>query len=93
MKKIIEKIPTLRFFQFFLNSNGAAALAGKCLLLLVIPYAYLFLCGFVFDAMLKWYFMTGFIFFSLVVLYVLAVGLIVWAIARFAKRAKAGAAK
>lgn len=89
MKKISEKIPTLWGFKFFLNSKGGAALIGKCLLLLVIPYAYLMFCGLVFDSLLKWYFMTGFIFVSLVVLFVLAVGLIVWAIARFAKGRRA----
>lgn len=77
--------PVLRFF---VNNSSVGKLIGKSLLLLVIPYAYLFLCGLIFDYLLKWYSMTTFIFFSLIALYVIAVALIVWAIVRFVKKKK-----
>lgn len=77
--------PVLRFF---VNSSSVGKLVGKSLLLLVIPYAYLFLCGFLFDYLLKWYFMTTFIFVSMVLLYVIALALIVWAVIRFVREKK-----
>lgn len=91
MKSILKKIPEIWGFRFFLNSKSGAAMLGKGLLLLVIPYAYLMACGLVFDYLLKWYFMTGFIFVSLIALYLLALCLIVWAVVRFAGRGKGGA--
>ena len=89
MKKMCGRLADLKGLRFFLNSSSVGALVGKCVLLLVIPYAYLFLCGALFDALLKWYFMTTFIFFSLIFLYVFAIILIIWAIVRYSRR-KAG---
>ena len=89
MKKTLDALAGVKGLKFFLNSKSLGALIGKCILLLLIPYAYLFLCGAVFDALLKWYFMTTFIFFSLIFLYVIAILLIVWAIVRYNRR-KAG---
>ena len=89
MKKALKTLAGVKGLRFFLNSKSLGALIGKCILLLLIPYAYLFLCGAVFDALLKWYFMTTFIFFSLIFLYVIAILLIVWAIVRYNRR-KAG---
>ena len=43
------------------------------------------LCGLVFDHFLKWYFMTGFIFISLIILFVIALTLSIWAVVRFLK--------
>ncbi len=70
-------VPALRFF---LNNKNVPQLIGKCLLLFIIPYAYLILCGLVFDMWLKWYFMTTFIFVSLLVLYAIAFCMIALAI-------------
>ena len=86
MKKMLNALAGVKGFRFFLNSKSVGALIGKCVLLLLIPYAYLFLCGAVFDALLKWYFMTTFIFFSLIFLYVIAILLVAWAIVRYSRR-------
>ncbi len=74
----------------FLEAKSIPGLLGRSVLLLVLPYAYLMLCGLVFDHLLKWYFMTGFIFWSLLALYALAVGLILWMTVRFVKNKKRG---
>ena len=74
MKKTIE---------FLLACKNVKVLIGKSILYLVIPYAYLFLCGILFDALLKWYFMTTFIFFSLIGLYIVAIVFIVLMCVRF----------
>lgn len=79
MKKIMD---------FLLECKNLKVLIGKSVLYLVIPYAYLFLCGFLFDALLKWYFMTTFIFFSLIALYIVAIVLIVMMCIRYFKKHK-----
>ena len=79
MKKIMD---------FLLECKNLKALIGKSVFYLVIPYAYLFLCGFLFDALLKWYFMTTFIFFSLIALYIVAIVLIVMMCIRYFKKHK-----
>lgn len=70
---------------FFLNSPSVGGLVLRCVILLLIPYAYLLLCGLVFDKWLKMYRMTPFIFYSLIVLYVIAIVVIILAIVRFAR--------
>lgn len=85
-KKKNESLAERKGFRFFLNSGSVGALVGKSVLLLLIPYAYLFLCGAIFDALLHWYFMTTFIFFSMIVLYLIAIAMIAWAIARYCRR-------
>ena len=75
-------------FRFFLRSKRLGGLIGKCVLMLVIPYAYLLLCGLVFDKLLHWYSMTTFIFFSLLALYLIAIILCVIAIRNFCRRKK-----
>ena len=79
MKKICD---------FLLICKNVKVLVLKSLLYLVIPYAYLFLCGFIFDMLLKWYFMTTFIFFSMIALYIVAILLIVLMITRFFREKK-----
>jgi hypothetical protein len=83
-----KKLPEIWGFRFFLNSKKIGALLVKILLLLIIPYAFLMLCGLVFDYWLRWYFMTNFIFVSLIVLYLIAFTLIVWAVARYINNSK-----
>ena len=70
---------------FFLNSPSVGGLVLRCVILLLIPYAYLLLCGLVFDKWLKLYRMTPFIFYSLIVLYVIAIVVIILAIVRFVR--------
>lgn len=79
MKKICD---------FLLICKNVKMLVLKSLLYLVIPYVYLFLCGFIFDMLLKWYFMTTFIFFSMIALYLVAIVLIVLMIVRFLREKK-----
>lgn len=74
--------------RFFTHSASVGQLVGKSILLLVIPYVYLILCGIIFDKLLKLYAMTTFIFFSFVGLYVIAAVMIVMAILRYVKANK-----
>jgi len=76
--------------NFLLECKNLKVLIGKSVLYLVIPYAYLFLCGILFDTLLKWYFMTTFIFFSLIALYIAAIVLIVLMCIRYYKTQKKG---
>ncbi len=73
-----------------LMPKTGGGLVLRTVLLLVIPYAYLMLCGLVFDMLLKWYFMTGFIFYSLITLYVIAIVLIVLMAVKFSKNRRKG---
>ncbi len=83
VKKIANKAGG--FVRFLLESTSPWSLLGKCALMLAIPYAYLILCGLLFDKLLKWYFMTTFIFVSLMALYLAAFVMIAVAIYRFVK--------
>ncbi len=83
-----KRLRDVRGFRFFLQNKTVGQLVGKSILLLVIPYAYLFLCGFIFDRLLRWYFMTTFIFVSLIVLYILAIAMIVGAVKVYKEQTK-----
>lgn len=83
-----KRLRDVRGFRFFLQNKTVGQLVGKSILLLVIPYAYLFLCGFIFDRLLRWYFMTTFIFVSLIVLYILAIAMIVGAVKVYKEQKK-----
>lgn len=87
---MLKKLPDIRGFRFFLNSRRPIALTLKILFLLAIPYAYLMLCGFLFDYLLKWYFMTTFIFITLILFFIIALVLIVWALIRYFNQKKRG---
>ncbi len=82
----LQKLTKVPGLGFFLRNKTVASLIGKSLLLLIIPYAYLILCGLVFDMWLKMYDMVVFIFISFVSLYAIAFVIIGFAIACFAKR-------
>ncbi len=84
-KRKNEERPTVfkRIAKFFLDSKKITHLILKSLLLLAIPYIYLILCGFLFDRWLKLYAATSAIFYSLIVLYIIAIAIIVYAIVRF----------
>ena len=77
---MLDKIPPIRFL---LNSETGLGLLGKCVLMLAIPYVYLLLCGLIFDYLLKWYFMTTFIFVSLIAFYLVAFAMVGIAISRY----------
>ena len=72
--------------KFLFQSDKMSQLLLKILLVLATPYAYLIFCGIVFDRMLKWYFMTNFIFFSLISLYLAAFVLVAMMIMKFRKQ-------
>lgn len=82
----MNKLASLPVLRFFLNSKTILALVGKIVLMLVIPYAYLLLCGLVFDWWLKLYSMIFFIFFSFIFFYLVAFFLVGLAIFRFCKK-------
>ena len=71
--------------KFLFQSDKVSQLVLKILLVLATPYAYLIFCGIVFDRMLKWYFMTNFIFFSLIALYLVAFVLVAKMIIKYRK--------
>ncbi|NCB52307.1 MAG: hypothetical protein EOM54_10550 [Clostridia bacterium] len=87
---MLRKLPDMRGFRFFLNSRSFTALILKCLLLLAVPYAYLMLCGLLFDYLLKWYFMTAFIFVSLALFFTIALAIIIWANIRYFRQRRKG---
>lgn len=83
---LLKKLLKIPFFRFFLQNKTIGALVGKSVLLLAIPYAYLIICGLVFDYWLKMYNAVFFIFGSLVLLYLLAIVLVVLAVTCYVKR-------
>ncbi|NCC77360.1 MAG: hypothetical protein EOM08_13105 [Clostridia bacterium] len=83
---MLARIASTKLFRFFLETHSIVSLVAKSALLLAVPYVYLMLSGLVFDFWLKWYFMTTFIFISLVLLTLLVVTLIIWSIVRFARQ-------
>ena len=60
-----------------LTAKSVGGIIVRMIILLAIPYAYLLLCGLIFDKWLRMYQMTTFIFISLCVLYVIAIVLCV----------------
>lgn len=87
MKKSNE-VQKKRGFKNLLTAASIGTLVLRIVILLVIPYAYLMLCGLIFDRWLHMYGMTNFIFFSLIALYVVAVVLVVLCIVWFIKNKK-----
>ncbi len=79
IKEIFKKITT---------NDSVKSLVIKSIIFILIPYVYLFVCGIVFDMLLKWYFMTTFIFISLCVLVIGAIALIVYSIIQYNKAKK-----
>ena len=84
-KKASKPFAQWPVFGWFLNSRSAGGLIGKILLLLVIPYAYLFALSAIFDTA-KVYSAAPFILYSSIVFWVLNIILAVWAIVRFCKK-------
>lgn len=88
MKEFFKKLPERKFFGWLLNSKGAGGLAGKCVLMLVIPYAWLFILSAVFGGILTVPAMAPFILYSSLVLLAVNLALIIWAIVRYAGKKK-----
>lgn len=77
IKQLIGKLTT---------NHSVKSLLLKSICMLLAPYVYLFVCGFIFDMLLKWYFMTTFIFVTLCLFALLAVTLIVVSVVKFVKK-------
>ena len=74
--------------RFFLNSKNGLGVALKVLLLFVIPYAYIWLCGFLFEGILNWMDSATFVFFSACALLAIGILIAVWAIVRAIRKSK-----
>lgn len=81
-----ERRPLAQWKLFCAGTGGGLAL--RIVLALVIPYAYLMLCGLIFDKGLHMYGMTTFIFFSYAFLTLLGLAMIVLCIVFWVKRKK-----
>ena len=82
-----ESAKGFRNWKIF-HPETAGGLTLRIVIALAIPYAYLMLCGLIFDKWLHLYNLTMFIFISLCVLYLLALAYIVACIVCFTKRKK-----
>ena len=92
-KKKTKKAPAAKSGKGFRNwkifhPKTAGGLTLRIVLALLIPYAYLMLCGLVFDKWLHLYNLTLFIFISLCVLYLIALAYIAFSIVGFCRRKK-----
>lgn len=84
VKKSFSEWPVIRWF---VNNKTAGALVGKSILLLLIPYVYLFILCWIFDS-LKNYQAAGFILYSSIAFWIINIALIVYSIVRFIKHKK-----
>ena len=90
-EKIEEKKKTfLEKIKELLTAKSVGGVVVRIIILLVIPYAYLMLCGLIFDKWLRLYQATTFIFISLCVLYVIAIVLCILTIKWFNESKKGG---
>ena len=71
-----------------LTAKSIGGLILRIVILLAIPYAFLMLCGLIFDKWLKMYYMTTPIFIALCILYVIAIILCICCIVWFNKAKK-----
>ena len=71
-----------------LTAHKPWGLVLRIVILLAIPYAFLMLCGLIFDTWLHLYGATTYIFFALIALYAAALVLIVLSIVWYCKAGK-----
>jgi len=81
----------MNWFKRLLTAKKVGGLILRIIIMLVIPYIYLIICGLVFDKWLHMYDMTSFIFWSLMALWFIAVIFSILAIVWFVKRPKGNA--
>lgn len=84
-KKASKPFAQWPVFGWFLNSKSSGGLIGKIILLLAIPYVYLFAMAAIFDTA-KIYSAAPFILYSSIVFWVINIIFAVWAIVRFCKK-------
>lgn len=94
MKDFMDKVKVVlgKSFKGLTEHASVKSLVVKSIIYLIVPYVYIFVCGLIFDVLLKWYFMTTFIFVSMCVLWILAIVLIVISIVKYKKGASDGEA-
>ena len=78
---------------WMLHPRSKSSLAIHIILDLLVPYAYLMLCGVVFDRWLRLYNMTTFIFFSYMVLQLAGIVFAIINIVNFVRRSSAKSAQ
>lgn len=83
-----EKMSFAQWLAKVTTSKSGAGLALRIVIGLLAPYAYLMLCGLVFDYWLKMYNMTTFIFFSYAFLQLVGIAFAVISILRYVNRNK-----
>lgn len=90
-KKANKKVDTKGklTWRLFCPKSGKG-LTLRIILGLLAPYAYLMLCGLVFDRWLRLYGMTTFVFFSYAILQVLGIAVAVLSIVSYSRRKKSG---
>ena len=86
--KAKEKKSFVQWLAGVTTSKSGAGLALRIVIGLLAPYAYLMLCGLVFDYWLKMYNMTTFIFFSYAILQLAGIAFAVLSIIRYVNRNK-----
>ena len=72
-----EKKSFMQKIKKLLTAKSVGGVIVRIIILLAIPYAYLLLCGLIFDKWLRLYQATTFIFISLCILYLIAIVLCV----------------
>ena len=85
VRKPAKKKKTLKEI---LTAKSVGGLILRIVILLAIPYAFLMLCGLIFDKWLKMYNMTTPIFIALCILYAIAIALCICSIVWFNKAKK-----
>ena len=72
-------------FKKKMTAKSVGALVARIVIMLAIPYAYLMLCGLIFDKWLHMYKATGFIFWSLMTFWAIALALSVLSVIWYVK--------
>ena len=84
----LDGFSNLPVIRFFVNSKSVGVLILKILLMILIPFAFLFLCGFIFETLLMYFGATLGIFIGWIALIVINLFFIVLAVIRFSRYKK-----
>ena len=87
-KKVRKPARKKKTLRELLTAKSIGGLILRIVILLAIPYAFLMLCGLIFDKWLKMYNMTTPIFIALCILYAIAFALVICSIVWFSKAKK-----
>ena len=86
MKSFLTKLTVKNPTSWFLNSEKLLQLVLKCVLLLIIPYAWLFVLSAIFGGLFTVPEMAPFILYSSIVFLAINLCLLVWATVRYIKK-------